>query len=184
MPAASFPPAGALRRFFEGRTEDAGMTRFDASTPEDRRSLVADAIAAHRERGSVFCTVEAHVTPPEQSTAGGEAPDESTTNADGTARDDPAAEPEPAPAWIQFSDPESRLNLDCTDEEYDRITDVLSTAGAFTIDEQTAPEDAEGRNLRITAHADDDDRIAQVVDRIFVEGFGYHEEYRLWVTEI
>lgn len=156
------------------------MTRFDASTPDDRRSLVADAIVAHRDRGSVFCTVEADSPPPDAST-----PDDEAIEPDDAESDDevPEVDDEETPAWIQFSDPESQLNLDCTDEEYDRITDVLSTAGAFTIVEQTAPEDAEGRNLRITARTDAD-RIADVVDRIFVEGFAYDEEYRLWATEI
>jgi len=152
------------------------MTRFDATTSEDRRELVADAILAHRERGSIFCTVEADSPPPDQTTTGEPDPDADETEEDQDADSD-------APAWIQFSDPESQLNLDCTDEEYDRITDVLSTAGAFTIDEQASPEDVEGRNLRVTTYADSD-RIAQVVDRIFLEGFEYEEDYRLWATEI
>ncbi|AGN00408.1 hypothetical protein L593_02285 [Salinarchaeum sp. Harcht-Bsk1] len=176
------------------------MTRFDASTPDDRRALVADAIRAHRERGSVFCTLEAGSPPPDHATTDDAAidGDDAVQDADSVVSDaerpapdvpeadsgDGTLDGEPdAPAWIQFSDPESQLNLDCTDEEYDRITDVLSTAGAFTIDEQASPEEAEGRNLRVTAYADPD-RIGQVVDRIFVEGFGYDEDYRLWATEI
>lgn len=35
------------------------MTRFDADTPEKRRALIVDAIDAHRERESVFLTLEA-----------------------------------------------------------------------------------------------------------------------------
>jgi hypothetical protein len=149
------------------------MTRFDASTPEGRRALVADAIAAHRERGSVFCTVEADAPP------GGPMETRAADAVDG----DEAAEDVDAPAWIQYSEPESVLNLDCTDEEYDRITGVLATAGAFTIDEQASPEDVEGRNLRVTTYADPG-RIAQVVDRLFLEGFEYDDDYRLWVTEL
>ena len=34
------------------------MTRFDAATEEDRRSLFADAIRAHDERSSAFLTIE------------------------------------------------------------------------------------------------------------------------------
>lgn len=147
------------------------MTRFDANTTEDRRALVADAIEAHRERGSVFCTLEADAPP-----GGPVEIDEAELD------DDDGAEPD-APAWVQFSDPESQLNLDCTDEEYDRITDVLAEASAFTIDEQSSPEDADGRNLRVTAYADPE-RIAVIVDRLFVEGFDYDEDYRLWATEI
>jgi len=151
------------------------MSRFDAATPEERRALVADAIEAHRERESIFCTLEAD-TPP-----GGPV----EFDEDDPAEDDPAEDDEDpdAPAWIQFSDPESQLNLDYTDEEYDRITDVLANASAFTIDEQSSPEDADGRNLRVTAYADPE-RIAEIVDRIFVEGFDYEEDYRLWATEI
>ncbi|WP_248515285.1 hypothetical protein [Salinarchaeum laminariae] len=155
------------------------MTRFDAAATAERRSLVVDVIEAHRERGSIFCTVEAD-TPPDGQVDEGALAEEAAEEADDDAADD--EEPD-APAWIQFSDAESQLNLDCTDEEYDRITDVLGTASAFTIDEQASPEDADGRNLRVTTYADAE-RIAAVVDRIFVDGFDYDEDYRLWATEI
>ncbi|GAB3684206.1 hypothetical protein GCM10028857_12880 [Salinarchaeum chitinilyticum] len=158
------------------------MTRFDAATPAERRSLVADTIVAHRERGSIFCTVEADAPP-----GGPIEVDEEATAADvgedANAVEGAAAEASDAPAWIQFSAAESQLNLDCTDEEYDRITDVLGTASAFTIDDQASPEDADGRNLRVTSYADPE-RIADVVDRIFVEGFDYEADFRLWATEI
>lgn len=39
------------------------MTRFDATSPEERRALYADAIAAHRARASAFVTIEATVDP-------------------------------------------------------------------------------------------------------------------------
>lgn len=170
-----------LRWLFEGSAGSTGMTRFDASTPEGRRALVADAIAAHRERGSVFCTVEADAPPGGPIEASEDA--EREVDTDETDDDEEAAEADDAPAWIQYSEPESVLNLDCTDEEYDRITDVLATAGAFTIDEQASPEDVEGRNLRVTTYADPE-RIAQIVDRLFVEGFDYDDDFRLWVTEL
>jgi hypothetical protein len=35
------------------------VTRFDATDPGERQKLVADAVRAHRERGSEFLTVEA-----------------------------------------------------------------------------------------------------------------------------
>jgi hypothetical protein len=35
------------------------MTRFAATTAEERQELVVDAIAAHRERSSAFCTMQA-----------------------------------------------------------------------------------------------------------------------------
>jgi len=141
------------------------MPRFDASTAEDRQRLLADAIAAHRERGSRFCTFEADALPPNAPE-----PDEESPG-------------QPTPAWVQYSAPEAQLNLDCTDAEYDRIADVLAAASAFTVAQQSSPEDADGRNLRITARTDVE-RIAEVVDRLFVEGYGYEEEFRLWATEI
>lgn len=189
------------------------MSRFDADDPEARRSLVTDAVAAHRARGSLFCTFEAD-GPPSESRAGDAETDSETsdvaesdagadasetgadaersdTGADASEHDadaattdaDPLADDEPTPAWVQFSGPEGQLNLDCTDEEYDRLTGVLSEFPEFTVQEQTAPEDAEGRNLRIEAWADDE-RIAAVIEQLFVDGFGYDEDVRLWVTEL
>jgi hypothetical protein len=166
------------------------MTRFDASTPAERRSLVADAIVAHRERASVFCTFEADAPSGGPVEAAEDVEDvedeEEEADGQGAAEADRDGE-DPAdiesPAWIQYSEPESTLNLDCTDEEYDRITDLFATAGGFTIDEQASPEDVEGRNLRVTTYADPE-RIAQVVDRLFVDGFDYDDDYRLWVTEL
>lgn len=151
------------------------MTRFDAQGADGRRELIADAIAAHRERGSLFCTVEAEGPPPGAGEHG-----EPTEQA---GDPDAAADTEPTPAWVQYTDTDAQLNLDCTDAEYDRITDVLGAASAFTVAEQSSPEDADGRNLRITARTDVE-RIAEIVDRLFVEGFGYDAEFRLWATEI
>lgn len=39
------------------------MTRFDAADPDARVALIADAIAAHRERDSAYCTLEAPTAP-------------------------------------------------------------------------------------------------------------------------
>jgi len=155
------------------------MTRFDARTPADRRSLVAEAIAAHRERGSAFCTVEAGEAPRDAdrlqgSDAGDEPPDGEETGEEAL---------EPTPAWVQYSAPEGQLNLDCTDEEYDRITAVLGEFPTFSVAEQASPEDADGRNLRVGARADEE-RIAEVVERLFVEGFDYDDDVRLWATEV
>lgn len=161
------------------------MTRFDATTPEERRTLVADAAAAHRERESAFCTVEADVPPGEQDRLTGtenDARDEGATDDEGGADEEDAAG-QATPAWVQYSDLEGQLNLDCTDEEYDRITGVLAEFPSFTVAEQASPEDAEGRNLRISARADAE-RIAEVVERLFVEGFDYDEGFRLWATAV
>jgi len=93
------------------------MTRFDAETEAERVALVADAVAAHRERESAFCTLEA----------------------DG----DPSDDPEFLPPWVQYAD--GTLNLDCTDEELDALSDVLARFGAFTVTARDTEEDAPGR---------------------------------------
>lgn len=58
------------------------MTRFEAETPAERRKLFADAVLAHRNRGSAFLTVEVA----------------------------PRSEEEPAP-WIQFSEKTFNLDV-------------------------------------------------------------------------
>jgi len=42
------------------------MTRFDAATPDERRTLFAEAVEAHRGRGSQFLTVETPETDAEE----------------------------------------------------------------------------------------------------------------------
>lgn len=130
------------------------MSRFHADTEDERRDLIVDAIRAHRERGSRFTTFQ--------------------TPAD---RDD---EPDP---WIQFAAPETLVNLDCTDDEFARLEALLDEFGGCTIRERTTPEDADGTNVRIEMHVDDD-RVAQFVDRCFREVYDQSAVYRLWVTDI
>lgn len=132
------------------------MTRFDADDPAGRQKLVADAVAAHRERGSPFLTVEA----------------------DAAAVD----EDDPVP-WVQYAGDDGVLNLDCTDEELDRLDGLLAEFPAFKVRERTEPEEADGTNLRIGALADAG-RIGQFVDRLFREVYGLAENHRLWVTEL
>ncbi|MGB9964979.1 hypothetical protein [Halobacterium hubeiense] len=136
------------------------MTRFDAETDAGRIELVADAIAAHRERDSAFCTLEAD--------------------------SDPSGDPEFLPPWVQFAD--GTLNLDCTDPELDRLSTVVSRFGAFTIAErETVPaesaEESPGTNVRIEARADDD-RVGQFVDAVFQEVYDLPAEFRLWAVEV
>lgn len=133
------------------------MSRFDATTPPERQPLVAETIAAHRDRGSGFCTLTADAPPTD---------DEND-----------------APAWVQYSAADGLFNLDCTDEEYDRIAGLLDDYPEFTVEELAQPEEAAGRNLRIRADADDD-RLAGFVDALFREGYGYDEDYRLWATQL
>jgi hypothetical protein len=132
------------------------MTRFEADTPAERRKLFADAVVAHRNRGSAFLTIEA-------------APLE---DADG--------DEEPAP-WIQFA--EKTFNLDCKAEELDRLKALLEAFPEFRIDQLESPEETEGTNVRITARSDPN-RLAGFVDRAFQEVYGRDESYRAWVVAV
>lgn len=58
------------------------MTRFSADSEEDRRTLFADAIAAHRARESPFCTFEGDADDPAWIQVGGD-----TLNLDCTDRE-------------------------------------------------------------------------------------------------
>ncbi|WP_132059484.1 hypothetical protein [Halorussus amylolyticus] len=146
------------------------MTRFDAATPEERRKLFADAIVAHRERASAFCTLEADADP------------SATTNRDGGESEDAETDaPTEAPPWVQFGD--GTLNLDCTDAELDRLKDLLAEFPAFKIDTLTRPEEADGVNVKVSALADPN-RVAQCIDRIFRDVYDRPEAFRAWVTAI
>ena len=132
------------------------MSRFDAATAADRQVLFADAIAAHRERSSPFCTIEA----------------------------DPESLPEESELgipWVQFGD--GIVNLDCTEEELDRLKSLLQDFPACTVDELTRPDDADGVNVRVSATVDPH-RVAQLVDAIFVRVYELPESYRGWVVEL
>ncbi|PSQ25838.1 hypothetical protein BRD03_12200 [Halobacteriales archaeon QS_9_68_17] len=87
---------------------------------------------------------------------------------------------EPSP-WIQTS--RDTLNMDCTDEELDRLKDLLGEFPAFTVDEVTRPDEAEGTNVRVVGRGDAN-RVAQFVDRAFVEVYERSEEYRVWVADV
>jgi len=137
------------------------MTRFDAADAAERRKLFAEAVLAHRNRGSQFCTIE--VDP-------ADAPD---VDAD----DDDHA---PVP-WIQFA--EKTFNLDCTDAELDRLKGLLSEFPACRIDNIERPEEAEGANVRITARSDAN-RLGQFADRALQVTYGLDDDYRAWVTQV
>ena len=132
------------------------MTRFDATDPAERRKLFAAAVAAHRERGSQFLTVEADPV------------------------EDEDGDPLPAP-WLQFA--EKTFNLDCTDEELDRLKALIDEFPEFRIDQLESPEEAEGTNVRVTARSDAN-RLAEFADRAFREVYGRDEEYRAWVVAV
>jgi hypothetical protein len=132
------------------------MTRFDASEAGARQALFAEAVRAHRERASAFCTFEAD---------GG-------TDEDG--------EPTPAP-WVQFAD--ATVNFDCTDAELPAAKALVDEFPPFRIDRLESPESAEGTNVRVTARADAA-LLARFVDRVFREVYGRDEGYRAWVAAV
>ena len=141
------------------------MTRFDAADPGERRRLFAEAVTAHRERGSAFVTLEAELTEAEREAGSGDDGDDA----------------DPVPPWVQFAD--QTFNVDCTDEELDRLKALVGEFPEFRIDEMESPEEADGTNVRITARSDAN-RLAQFVERTFREVYGREEGYRAWVTEI
>ncbi|AFO57277.1 MULTISPECIES: hypothetical protein [unclassified Natrinema] len=149
------------------------MTRFAAAESTERRSLYVDAITAHRERESAFLTVEADEKTLE---ANGETPSErgpDTGESDGST--------DPGVPWVQFGD--GTLNLDCTDEELEALKRLLESFPAFKIDDLIRPEEAEGVNVRISAKADAN-RIAQFIDRLFLEVYDLPAAFRVWVVDI
>jgi hypothetical protein len=141
------------------------MTRFDAADAAGRRKLFADAVVAHRTRGSGFLTAE--VDPADADTYVEE-------------RDD-GDEREVPPPWIQFA--EQTFNLDCTDAELDRLKGLLDEFPEFRIEQIERPEEADGANVRITARSDPN-RLAGFMDRALARTYGLDNDYRAWVTEI
>ena len=89
--------------------------------------------------------------------------------------------PDELSPWIQIS--QDTLNVDCTDEELDRLKDLLDEFPAFTVDEVTRPDEVEGTNVRVVGRGDAN-RVAQFVDRAFVEVYERSEEYRVWVVDV
>lgn len=102
------------------------MGRFDASTAAERRALIVDAIAAHRERDSGFLTLEVD-----------------------------REEADPAP-WIQFDASERLINLDVTDAEWERLESLIEDFGGCRVRERTAPEAVDGTNVRLGLRVDDE----------------------------
>jgi hypothetical protein len=144
------------------------MTRFDAADPTERRKLFADAVRAHRERGSRFLTVELD----RDAVEGDDAPSEDAGTGDDAT---------PAVPWVQFAD--RTFNLDCTDAELDRLTDLLDDYPEFRIEGMESPEDAEGTNVRISAKSDAN-RLAAFVDEAFLTVYGAPSDYRAWVVQV
>ena len=153
------------------------MTRFDAETPTERRTLFADAVTAHRTRGSAFLTIEA--APPE-SPAFDPDGDGGRQRAADPSSDDEDDEEQVQP-WLQFA--EKTFNLDTTDEELDRLKALVDEFPEFRIDELESPDTAEGTNARVTARSDAN-RLADFADRVFREVYEREESYRAWVVAV
>lgn len=85
------------------------------------------------------------------------------------------------PTWIQVA--EDVINLDCTDEELDRLESLLNGFSAFSIEDLARPENAEGTNVRVQTYADEE-RIAGFLDRCFREVYEQTDEYVAWATEV
>jgi hypothetical protein len=152
------------------------MTRFDASDPTERRKLFAEAVTAHRERGSAFLTVEAELTDAEQAAVDAQADDPTDPETD--TADDAAVPQQP---WLQFAD--RTVNLDCTDDELDRLKSLLAEFPEFRIDQLESPEESEGTNVRITARADAN-RLAGFLERAFLTVYERPDDYRAWVVRL
>lgn len=131
------------------------MTRFDAETAEERRQLFAEAITAHRQRGSEFLTIEPDELPPESD--------------------------EELVPWIQFA--ETTVSMDCTDAELDRLKEFLDSYPDFRIEELESPAEAEGTHARITTRSDAN-RLAMAVDEAFQAVYGYESTYKVWVVAV
>jgi len=137
------------------------MTRFDAADAAGRQKLFAEAVLAHRNRGSQFLTVE--VDP---------------ADAPGVDADD--EDPDPVP-WVQFA--EKTFNLDCSEAELDRLKDLLSEFPECRIEQIERPDEAEGANVRITARSDAN-RLGQFADRVLQVTYDLDDDYRAWVTRL
>lgn len=133
------------------------MTRFEAGEETERLKLFADAVTAHRNRGSTVTTIDVD-------------PDSDTTESEGEI-----------PPWIQLAGTE--VVLDCTDEELERLKDLVGDYPEFRIDELESPEEAEGTNAVVTARSDAN-RIADFFEHAFREVYGIEEDYKAWVTQI
>ncbi|MGM0372459.1 MAG: hypothetical protein ACQEQJ_08145 [Halobacteriota archaeon] len=131
------------------------MSRFDATSPAERIDLVVAAIRAHRARGSAFLTLE---TDPEI--------EDSSTG---------------PPPWVQYRDQDKTLNLDCTEAELDSIRAAIDEFGGVRITDQHETE--AGTNLRIEVPGDDE-RVAQVIESLLLDGFGCPEDVRLWAAAV
>lgn len=168
------------------------MTRFEAADPTERRKLFADAVLAHRERGSPFLTIEVEPDPALDEVAG-DVPDgdgegtgrdigaDDDIGAAGNDGDDGDGDPPRHPPWLQFA--EQTFNLDCTDDELDRLESLLEEFPEFRIDAMESPDEAAATNVRVSARSDAN-RLADFADRVFREVYRRPEDYRAWVVEI
>lgn len=93
----------------------------------------------------------------------------------------PKTDDEEIDPWIQLS--EHTLNVDCTDDELERLKSMLDEYPEFRIDQLESPENADGTNVRISARSDAN-RLAEFMDRAFQEVYGRPESYTAWAVEV
>lgn len=138
------------------------MTRFEASTPKERRALVAEAVTAHRKRGSDAAVFEADC-----GDGGGNGSRDRNGGGTGTSR-------------IEYSD--RTLTLAVDPAERDRLDTFLDEFPVFKI-EQPATRKAPGGVVHVSAIADQK-HAADFVDRAFAAVYGCPDDFRLWVTAV
>lgn len=155
------------------------MTRFDAATADTRQELFVDAIRAHTERDSTFLTIEATTVDADGTDDTSES-DDATHEVGGTGDEADATDTD-GPPWVQYAD--GTLNLDCTDDELDRLKSLLDEFPSFTIDDLATPDEADGTNVRVMARTDDE-RVGEFVDRVFRQVYDRSDGYRAWVTAV
>ncbi|ADD03858.1 uncharacterized protein Nmag_0266 [Natrialba magadii ATCC 43099] len=83
--------------------------------------------------------------------------------------------------WLQFGD--GTINLDCTDDELDRLKQLLNDFPVFKIEEIARPENADGVNVHVSAKADPN-RIGQFIDAVFQTVYGLPSSFRVWVVKL
>jgi hypothetical protein len=66
--------------------------------------------------------------------------------------------------------------------ERESIQGVIADVGGATVDARESVEDG-GVNLRITVRGDDE-RLATILERLFVEGFDLDETVSVWAAAV
>lgn len=184
------------------------MTRFDADAPGDRRALVAEAVLAHRKRGSEAADFEAAgrrlsytdrvLTVPVDGEAvgtdretgetghepGESAPETGETDPETRETDREARETGRETGAIDREAGETdRETVDSAHgDERDRLDALLDDYPVFKV-EQPATRKADDDVVYVSAIADPK-HVADFVDDCFRRVYGLPDGYELWATRI